>query len=97
MVELKKGTALTDGELDTGDILLSINGERLNGAKAAEVLAQKALEQYTLQIARPAVAGGGKKRLPLGDFSGWMTIVRAKQTGKGMKGLHPSRKVCNGM
>jgi hypothetical protein len=67
------------GQLKQGDIILSINGKRLEGARAAFVMEEMQLEQYTLTVARPEefILAGGKQVMPEGDMSGWITIGEA--------------------
>ncbi|KAL1518830.1 hypothetical protein AB1Y20_003107 [Prymnesium parvum] len=88
------GTAMLDAQLAAGDVLLAVDGAALNGRRAAEVIAERNLPTVSVVVARPIDTRPERKaELPSGDFTGWLHVVRAKVTFKGMVPLHASRKV----
>jgi hypothetical protein len=87
------GTALVDGQLRPGDIVIAAEGSPLKGVKASEAMEALGLPVYRLTIARPTTVRQNGTELPTGDHHGWLYVVRAKMQFKGMKALHPSRKV----
>jgi len=95
------GTAMIDGQLRAGDVIVAVGagvlGEHklpLEGKKAVDMINQLDLPKVSLTVARPTgVTRADDTELPTGDFNGWVHVVRAKVTFKGMSALHAARKV----
>ena len=77
-----------------GDVVLSVNGEDLNGAKLLEVLAKTPCSTYELYVARSTgganlFGGGGGES----EYEGWL-FVEASRQGHAINVLSRSRRKC---
>jgi hypothetical protein len=86
------GTAALDGEIRVGDIVLSVDGARLAGAKLHEVLRKaKKKAEYKLTVARSLLQVGQASRTDDADKEGWLLVQKAKN-GKSLQVLSKPRK-----
>ena len=76
---LKEGDRAAKDVLHVGDVVISLGGEKLKGAKVSAMMNECAV--YELVVARQKMMGAEKMNadgLPEGDFSGWLQWVKAR-------------------